>query len=70
MLVRDNPTVVIGRTLAETKHLDWIDVWPELDEDGMIIAVSEGEYIPEDARLFWDDGEQTDGMHGFDYFMS
>lgn len=61
---------VIGKTLDETKDMDWFGFWPELDDDDVIVAVCEGEEIPDDALLFYADGTPTDGDHGFDYFKT
>ena len=65
--MRVTSKLAIGETLAETKDLDWYGYWPKLGTDDTIIALHEMDAVPDDAILFWDDGEETDGMHGFDY---
>ncbi|MBT9173474.1 MAG: hypothetical protein DDT21_01875 [Syntrophomonadaceae bacterium] len=58
----------IGKTISETNNLDWFGYWPEVGKDDtIIIAIHEMDAVPEDAILFWEDGEETDGTHGFDF---
>jgi hypothetical protein len=56
----------IGKHISKSKSLDWFGYWPEVDEDMNVIAILDGDSIPEGATLLWEDGTETDGQHGFD----
>ena len=60
---------LIGRPLSEVPDVMY-DRWPEVDHDGIITAILDGDCIPEDAVLidgFNDEGEPiiVDGTAGF-----
>ena len=60
---------LIGKHLSEVPDVMY-DRWPEVDHDGIITAILDGDCIPEDAVLidgFNDEGEPiiVDGTAGF-----
>lgn len=48
-------TLILGQPLDTVRHYDWIDNYPELDDDGLITAIYDVENIPDDLRLVDDD---------------
>jgi len=61
---------LIGKHISSPEVDNLIDRWPEVDHDGIITAILDGDCIPDNALLidgFNDDGEPiiVDGTAGF-----
>lgn len=64
---------VIGKTMDETKDLDWASRYPEITEQGVIVAIHDADALPDGAVLVdWHNGQATvpDGANGFDAILS
>ena len=58
----------------QAQSADWAGYWPEVDSDGIITAILDGDCIPEDAVMingFNPDGSPiiTDGDYGFEAIL-
>lgn len=63
---------LIGKTMDETRDADWLQHWPVIDENGVILDIVDGDSIPDDATLVdWRDGKpvEVDGSYGFDAIL-
>ena len=59
----------------DASKMDWAGYWPEVDSDGIITAILDGDCIPEDAVMingFNPDGTPiiTDGDYGFEAVLN
>ena len=68
-----NNKSVIGHHITSdvSKSQDWYGRWPEIDSDGIIVDVHDGDCIPYNAILVdWDNGiVEVDGDTGFEAIM-
>jgi len=63
---------VAGKTMDETKELDWLGYWPIIDADGIIQGLADQDTDTDDLTpVDWVDGKavETDPDYGFDAFL-
>lgn len=68
--MNNNLETAIGTHISTAiNNYDWQGYWPEVDNDGYITAILDGDSIPDDAVMVNWDGKrliETDGQHGFE----
>ncbi len=71
--MKENLEQLIGTHISTAiDNHDWQGYWPEVDSDGIITAILDGDCIPEDAIPVDWDGKQlvrVDGDYGFDAIL-
>lgn len=69
MANKTNWNNVIGKTMGETNKLDWFGRYPEITEQGIIVAIHDADAIPPNSTwVEWSEAEgkyiQVDGDTG------
>jgi hypothetical protein len=63
---------LIGKHLNDpactADSVDWYCRWPQVDEEGIIVAIWDGDTIPDNAILLDNGLNVVDGSNGFDAF--
>ena len=61
-----------GKTMGETKGMNWLGYWPIINEDGVIVGLADSDSDTDGLTpVDWKNGEaiETDPDYGFDAFL-